>query len=424
LTQTASSQIGARTDAAAAAPPLPRLLYVGDVTVESTSGGSALLYRLLEQYPKDRLRIVQNHTFGTKPDARIPGVTYDPVSFGKLRILHTRFAGWYSAYLLTGARKFHRDLLPLAREFKPDAVLTVAHRFLWRTADALAEALGVPLHLIVHDDVHQMAHTPGLLNRWVDKEFRRVFRRAASRLCVSPYMAELYGRRYDAPADVVYPSRASDVPVFTDPPPRVTSGPAVPGGGAGLTFAFAGTVNSAGMAKAITDLADVLGRDGGRLVLYSNVAPGSNLGRALDRPYVSVRAMVPFKELIARLRDEADVLFAPVSFADDDRANMEICFPSKLTDYTAAGVPVLVWGPAYSSAVRWANDNPGVAEVVTEQDAGALAGAVRRLSADAARRASLGRAALDVGRRYFAYEVGAGRLTEVLLSSRNREGRH
>ena len=33
------------------------------------------------------------------------------------------------------------------------------------------------------------------MDGWVDGAFGRVFRRAASRLCVSPYMAELYGRQ-------------------------------------------------------------------------------------------------------------------------------------------------------------------------------------------------------------------------------------
>jgi hypothetical protein len=61
-----------------------------------------------------------------------------------------------------------------------------------------------------------------------------------------------------------------------------------------------------------------------------------------------------------------------MSFNAVDRANMEISFPSKLTDYTAVGLPLLIYGPHYCSAVQWARENPGVAEVVTADNAETL----------------------------------------------------
>ena len=38
---------------------LPRLLYVGDVPVEASYHGSALLHRLLVNYPPDRLSVIE-----------------------------------------------------------------------------------------------------------------------------------------------------------------------------------------------------------------------------------------------------------------------------------------------------------------------------------------------------------------------------
>ena len=38
---------------------LPRLLYLGDVPVEASYHGSALLYRLLQAYPAERLTIIE-----------------------------------------------------------------------------------------------------------------------------------------------------------------------------------------------------------------------------------------------------------------------------------------------------------------------------------------------------------------------------
>ena len=55
---------------------LPRLLYVGDVPVECSYHGSALLYRLLQKYPVDRLRIIEAGLQASRPDRRLKAVSY------------------------------------------------------------------------------------------------------------------------------------------------------------------------------------------------------------------------------------------------------------------------------------------------------------------------------------------------------------
>jgi glycosyltransferase involved in cell wall biosynthesis len=105
---------------------------------------------------------------------------------------------------------------------------------------------------------------------------------------------------------------------------------------------------------------------------------------------------------MARLRDESDALFVPMSFDASDRMNMEMAFPSKLADCTATGLPLLIYGPSYCSAVVWAGENQGVAEVVESELQ--LGDAVNRLANDPAHRVSLGRRALDVGREYFTHD--------------------
>ena len=66
-------------------------------------------------------------------------------------------------------------------------------------------------------------------------------------------------------------------------------------------------------------------------------------------------------------------------------------------------MPLLIYGPDYCSAVRWANGNPGVAEVV--QTAEGLEETVRRLANDPALRQALGTRALQIGEKYFAYDA-------------------
>ena len=68
----------------------PRLLYVGDVPVEASYHGSALLHRLLSDYPHDRLTIIETAT-ESDPDRRLPTVNYISHPIGKARWLNTRF---------------------------------------------------------------------------------------------------------------------------------------------------------------------------------------------------------------------------------------------------------------------------------------------------------------------------------------------
>ena len=117
-----------------------------------------------------------------------------------------------------------------------------------------------------------------------------------------------------------------------------------------------------------------------------------------------------------RMRAEVDVLLVPMSFSQLHASNMKLSFPSKLTDYTAVGVPLLICGPAYSSAVRWARENAGVAEVVDVADPAELLAAVDRLARDPGHRFRLAAQALEVGERMFSHQAAWAVFTEALDS--------
>lgn len=386
------------TSARDPAGPLPRLLYAGDVPVEASYHGSALLYRLLQTYPVDRLRVVEGNIFPAGTDRQLPGVHYDRLGVGRPRLLNSRLHDWYAAWLAAGAGRRARQLSALTAPFTPDAVLTVAHGYTWVTAARLAAAHRVPLHLIVHDDWPSAA--PALARRLVTRQLGEVYRQAASRLCVSPFMAAEYARAYGAAGSVLYPSRAADAPEFPGPPARLRR-PDHP-----FTVAFAGTVNSPGYGRLLRGLADCLELFEGRLLLFGPQT--SNPAAAgLAHPRIRLEGLLTSADLMARLRAEADVLFLPMSFADRDRLNMRMSFPSKLTDYTSVALPLLICGPADCSAVQWATAYPGVAEVVTSEHREALTAAVARLATDPERRWTLAATAKAVGDQCFSAAAAA-----------------
>jgi hypothetical protein len=108
-------------------------------------------------------------------------------------------------------------------------------------------------------------------------------------------------------------------------------------------------------------------------------------------------------------------MYVPMSYREQDRPNAEVSFPSKLADCTAVGLPLIVDGPEYCSAVRWARENPGVAEVITDESVDALAEAVSRLLEDSAHRLRLAKEAICRGQQYF----GFNRAVSILYSNLN-----
>src|SRR6185369_10805362 len=389
-TECGSPPIGCEPFIACERRMLPRLLYVGDVPVEASYHGSALLHRLLSDYPPEQLTIVETAT-PSETSRRLPQVNYLSHPIGKQRWLNTRFHPYVAAWFTQTGKRFAPKITHSLNGFAFESVLTVAHGYGWLAAAEIAEQTNVPLHLIVHDDWPRVATVAPAFRNWLDQRFASVYRQAQSRLCVSPAMSRFYEQRYGAPAEVIYPSRAADCADFAEPPARLADR------NNGFTIAFAGTVNSRGYVRALTALQKALEPVDGRLLIFGP----STSDAALSHRNTESRGLLSSDELLMRLREEADALFVPMSFDASDRANMEMAFPSKLADYTATGVPLLIYGPSYCSAVAWARENPGVAEIVeTETD---LTNTIAKLANNPDHRIALGKCALSTGRKYFSH---------------------
>ena len=371
------------------------LLYVGDVPVEASYHGSALLHRLLSDYPHEKLTIIETAT-QSEPKRRLPNVKYTTHPIGNPRWLNTRFHPYAVAWYSQAGTRVGPRIAQSLNGFSVEGVLTVAHGFGWLAAASIARTRKVPLHLLVHDDWPRAADVAPAFRSWLDTRFGDVYRHAHSRLCVSPAMSKFYEERYGKSAQVIYPSRALDCPKFDQPPEHLSRNDKP------FTIAFAGTINSDGYIHVLRALQTALKPINGRLLIFGPLTPDVAQQVGLDDPNTQICGLLSWSDLIARLRDEAHALFVPMSFDASDRSNMEMAFPSKLADCTATGLPLLIYGPRYCSAVTWVRENAGVAEVVEAE--AQLGEAVNRLANDPQHRVSLGQRALDIGREYFTHE--------------------
>ena len=388
----------------------PRLVYIGDVPVEASYHGSALLHRLLSDYPAEKLRVVETAT-PSLPARRLAGVKYLSYPIAKQRLLNTRFHPHAMAWFSRVAVRAGARIGAVVNGFAGEGVLTVAHGFGWLAAADFAAQQRLPLHLMVHDDWPRVAQVKPGFRAWLDDRFARVYRQAQSRLCVSPAMCAAYATRYGAPAEVIYPVRALDAAEFDAPPPRLNRKDEA------FTIAFAGSINSDGYLQALLALQAAVTTINGRVLIFGPLSPGEARRCGLLEPHTDVRGLLSATELMSVLRDEADALFVPMSFASEDRTNMELAFPSKLADCTAAGLPLIIYGPPYCSAVAWARENNELAEVVDTDQSTDLAQAVARLATDPARRLALAKRALQVGRQYFAHDAVQQVFDRVLTSA-------
>ena len=145
------------------------LLYVGDVPVEASYHGSALLHRLLSDYPHEKLTVIETAT-QSEPKRRLPNVKYISHPIGNQRWLNTRFhpyaVAWFSQ---AGTRLGPKIAQSLTVSL--EGVLTVAHGFGWLAAASIARTRKVPLHLMVHDDWPRVADVAPAFRKWLDARF-------------------------------------------------------------------------------------------------------------------------------------------------------------------------------------------------------------------------------------------------------------
>jgi glycosyltransferase involved in cell wall biosynthesis len=386
--------------------PLPRLIYVADVPVEASYHGSVLIYRLLQTYPVENLLLVEQAFQRSIPSRRLPSVRYEVLSTVGGRLLTTRFNKGAASWLTLSAAFQNLRIRKLVREFEPQAVLTVLHGFSWLTAAALAKRYRLPLHVIVHDDWIQMAHLVSPVKKWMQRRFGQVYRESASRLCVSPSMIVEYRRRYGIEGTLLYPSRGTGTPYFeTSADPRGNKRRP-------FTIAYAGSLNVGDYVRQLVVLSWILPRVGGRLLLFGPFDKINLASQGMNMDVVAHGGLVNSTELILRLRREADVLFVPESFKAS--RGTKLSFPSKLADYTAAAMPLLIWGPLDSAAVKWAADDPGTAAVVADQSEQLMIDMVEKLAADENWREVLGTAAGRAGKIYFSPERARSIFYEAL----------
>jgi glycosyltransferase involved in cell wall biosynthesis len=190
-----------------------------------------------------------------------------------------------------------------------------------------------------------------------------------------------------------------------------------------LDIVYTGSIYSA-QVDAMRRLVCVLGQESDRndgshtkmqLTLYTS-AHAEELDR-LGLVGKNVRRDEVKHKDIASVMAEADVAFLPLSFESDMRHIVETSFPSKIAEYLAGGVPILVHAPSYSTVAKYCRKH-SCGLVVDEPSEVLLRDALIRLSTDTGLRDTLSAKAVETAREnHDAYRIAPAFLEQMCLQN-------
>jgi len=370
----------------------PSLLLLSDEGPQTSTAGGMVLFRLLEDYPKERLRVIERRV---EPGCTRLPCRYETLTTPGQRFEHTRFHRWKNSLRAFGLVPPVplRRIESLLDGFRPEVVLCVMEcAAYYDCAWSFARKHGLPLVVIVHDVNDQFEPVLPFALGAARRRDGAFYRFASRRLCVSPEMEALCVELYAAHGDVLYPNPSEELQ-----PRRFAEAWHLKQPGR-LTVGFAGNLNY-GYGEELLRLLPAFRAAQARLVLFSKPPGGAAAALQDAKDCCEFRGFAP-TALTAwhAIQKDCDAVILP--YPNPPGAWERLIrhhFPSKLPEYLALGLPVLVTGPDYATGVTWALKHPEAAAVCTSVDLAEPARLLARLRKEAPLRLALAEGARCAG---------------------------
>lgn len=342
-----------------------RVVLISSIVPGNSGGGGLVMKRHLEGAENVELLVVS--------DGRVSGFEHFVLPHKFLSRLLKRFMNGPFTKWACDLNEFivpcdRSKLARVCREFRPDVVLTVAHGGLARMALAEAISTNLPLVTVFHDWWPDLSRTHRFVKPFFDNRFRKLSRKSSFCLCVSDGMWAALGKESKGEVLLPIPSSLEKHNIGNKEESPV---------GYPIKIAYMGNLGDYGgmMKEAIEES---LNHPGVRIeVCGRQTTWGSEFEDRIGQLGVW-HGFLSDEQLRAWLAS-VDVFLVAMRFEKRLRRFMETSFPSKILEYAQFHKPIVVWGPEYCSAVRWARASGG-ALCVTDPAASALVSALDNLS--------------------------------------------
>ena len=373
----------------------PKVLLLSDEGPQMSTAGGILLYRLLRGYPSGRLSVIERN-----PD---PKQTQLPCRYARLTVPWRRFEGSRLNRWKRSLRAFHltpeveaRRIDALLDGFEAEVCLSVMqHAAYYDCAYRFARHHDLPLVIIVHDVNEQFEPVFDWARAAARRRDGQVYRYATRRLCVSPEMEQLCAELYGVRGEVLYPNRSEELEPRDIGETRTLKEPGR------LTVGFVGNLNY-GYGDELVRLLPAFRKAAARVVIFSGLPGGGAAALLAATDCIDYRGFVPAMDAWRSVQRECDAVILPYPNPAGPLERLyRHHFPSKLPEYLALGLPVIVTGPSYATGVKWALRNADAAQSWTETDPNEFAQVLTVLREDASRRTELAEHGFAAGERDF-----------------------
>jgi glycosyltransferase involved in cell wall biosynthesis len=349
-------------------------------------GGELVLHRHLSLNPAIQSQVISWQRFPFRLKL-----------IGKLRQLGFRFVSrsWECLFPVLPPAKMVHDLID---SFQPHVLLTVAHGWWHIQARRVARESNLPLVCFFQDWWPDFPDVPVIFRSRVERQFRQTCEESAVAICVSDGMR----RELDEPANALV---IHDIPSLTKPDGWT------PDFRGHLRVVYFGSLQEYGplIERALRALD---GSNSVRLEVFG-ANPLWTPGAEDDfRSRGFYRGSIPSDQLAESLHD-FDAALVVMSFAASLRRRMATSFPSKMIEAMQLGLPVVVWGPEYCSAIQWARRGHR-ALCVTDSNPSVFCRALEELAASSAEQERLAKSARDAAAGEFNPERIQGQFMDAL----------
>jgi glycosyltransferase involved in cell wall biosynthesis len=331
------------------------------------SGGELVLHRHLKLNSRIQSEVVswQRFPFRLKLIGKLKQLGFGSVS-----------RSWECLFPVMPPTKMVRDLI---HAFRPHVLLTVAHGWWHLEARRVARESNLPLVSFFQDWWPDFSDVPVVFRSRVERQFRQTCAESAVAICVSDEMRRELG---EPPNGLVI----HDIPSLTKLELR-TPQFALP-----LRVVYFGNLQEYGplVENALRVLKD---SEQVRLDVFGTSPHWTSGAEDEFRSRGLYHGFIPSDELVESLHHSGAVLVI-MSFAAELRRRMITSFPSKMIDAMQLGLPVVIWGPEYCSAVQWARRG-NRALCITDPDPLALRRSLEELAASAFKQECLAKSARE-----------------------------
>ncbi|MCX7985375.1 MAG: glycosyltransferase [Bacteroidales bacterium] len=333
-------------------------LLISDVLPDAAkTGGEIVLYRHLIEHKFLDFEV-------------ITPTTIRPIKWWKkiisrffTRLEKTRFRSWiHPCKPLYDLYDWDHMLIERLKKNRPAFILTVAHgRGCFKALD-LSKKLQIPLVTIFHDFYPYSVFASKMQRALWEYEFRQLYRQSQLVFVITEAMLKRLGKHPNAYLLPPVPSTFLPVDEHVHPEKYV--------------MIYAGLCGGAyrNMIEAVLPLFESTQN----LELHL-AGSESEYFKIKQSDQIHAHGFVD-EDRLAVLLSQAQFLLVLIPF-DRAREHFATHFPSKLVEYAKYKKCIIIWGPEYSTAVRWGIDNAS-AMVVDQNNPEALVESIKKLMSD------------------------------------------